>query len=27
MGRGRDNDIHIKHDSKVSRFHCRLFKR
>jgi predicted component of type VI protein secretion system len=27
IGRGRDNDIQIKNDSKVSRFHCRLFKR
>ena len=27
LGRGRDNDIQIKNDSKVSRFHCKLFKR
>jgi hypothetical protein len=27
IGRGRDNDIQIKNDSKVSRFHCRLFRR
>ncbi|MFN9938346.1 MAG: FHA domain-containing protein, partial [bacterium] len=27
IGRGRDNDIQIKNDSKVSRFHCKLFKR
>ncbi len=27
IGRGRDNDIQIKNDSKVSRFHCQLFRR
>lgn len=27
VGRGRDNDIQIKNDSKVSRFHCRLFRK
>ena len=27
IGRGRDNDIQIKNDSKVSRFHCKFFKR
>jgi hypothetical protein len=27
IGRGRDNDIQIKDDSKVSRFHCKLFRR
>lgn len=27
VGRGRDNDIQIRNDSKVSRFHCKLFKR
>jgi hypothetical protein len=27
IGRGRDNDIQIKDDSKVSRFHCKLYKR
>ncbi len=27
VGRGRDNDIQIKNDSKVSRFHCKLFRR
>ncbi len=27
IGRGRDNDLQIKDDSKVSRFHCRLFRR
>jgi len=27
IGRGRDNDIQIKNDSKVSRFHCKLFRR
>ncbi|MDP6932762.1 MAG: FHA domain-containing protein [Myxococcota bacterium] len=26
IGRGRDNDIQIKNDSKVSRFHCKLYK-
>lgn len=27
IGRGRDNDIKIQNDSKVSRFHCKLFRR
>jgi hypothetical protein len=27
IGRGRDNDIQIKNDSKVSRYHCRVFRR
>ena len=27
IGRGRDNDIQIKNDSKVSRYHCRIFRR
>lgn len=27
VGRGRDNDIQIKNDSKVSRFHCRLYRK
>lgn len=27
IGRGRDNDIQIKNDSKVSRFHCKLYRR
>jgi len=27
IGRGRDNDIQITNDSKVSRYHCRIFKR
>jgi hypothetical protein len=27
VGRGRDNDIQIKNDSKVSRYHCRVFRR
>ncbi len=27
IGRGRDNDIQIKNDSKVSRRHCRLFRK
>ena len=27
IGRGRDNDIQIKNDARVSRFHCRLFRR
>jgi len=27
IGRGRDNDIQIKNDSKVSRYHCKLFRR
>lgn len=27
IGRGRENDIQIKTDSKVSRYHCKLFRR
>lgn len=27
IGRGRENDIQIKNDSKVSRYHCKLFRR
>jgi hypothetical protein len=27
IGRGRDNDIQIKNDSKVSRFHCKLYRK
>jgi len=27
IGRGRDNDLQIKNDSKVSRFHCKLYRR
>lgn len=27
VGRGRDNDIQIKNDSKVSRYHCKVFRR
>ena len=27
IGRGRDNDIQITNDSKVSRYHCRIFRR
>ncbi|HJN75279.1 MAG TPA: FHA domain-containing protein [Myxococcota bacterium] len=27
IGRGRDNDIQIKNDSKVSRYHCKVFRR
>jgi hypothetical protein len=26
MGRGRDNTIQVKNDSKVSRYHCRVFR-
>ncbi len=26
IGRGRDNDVQIKNDSKVSRYHCRVFR-
>jgi len=26
LGRGRDNDVQIKNDSKVSRFHCRILR-
>lgn len=27
IGRGRDNDFQIKNDSKVSRYHCKIFRR
>ena len=27
MGRGRNNDIQIKNDGKISRYHCRIFRR
>lgn len=27
IGRGRDNHIQIKNDSKVSRYHCKVFRR
>jgi hypothetical protein len=27
IGRGRENDIQIKNDSKVSRYHCKIFLR
>jgi hypothetical protein len=27
IGRGRENDIQIKNDSKVSRYHCKIFRR
>jgi len=27
VGRGRDNDLQIKNDSKVSRFHCKICQR
>ena len=27
IGRGRDNDLQIKNDSKVSRFHCKVYRR
>ena len=27
VGRGRDNDLQIKNDSKVSRFHCKIYQR
>ncbi len=27
LGRGRDNDIQVKNDSKVSRYHCKLFRK
>lgn len=27
VGRGRDNDIQIKNDSKVSRYHCKVYRR
>ena len=26
-GRGRDNDVPVKNDSKVSRYHCKLYRR
>lgn len=27
LGRGRDNDIQVKNDSKVSRYHCKLYRK
>lgn len=27
LGRGRDNDVQVRNDSKVSRYHCKLYKR
>jgi hypothetical protein len=27
MGRGRNNDIQVKNDGKISRYHCRIFRR
>jgi hypothetical protein len=27
IGRGRDNDVQVKNDSKVSRYHCKLYRR
>ena len=27
LGRGRDNDVQVKNDSKVSRYHCKLYRR
>jgi hypothetical protein len=27
LGRGRDNTVQVKNDSKVSRYHCKVFKR
>ena len=27
LGRGRDNDVQVKNDSKVSRYHCKLNRR
>jgi hypothetical protein len=27
LGRGRDNDIQVKNDSKVSRYHCKIYSR
>jgi hypothetical protein len=27
LGRGRDNSVQVKNDSKVSRYHCKLFQR
>ena len=27
LGRGRDNDVQVKNDSKVSRYHCKLTRK
>jgi hypothetical protein len=27
LGRGRDNDVQVKNDSKESRYHCKLYRR
>ena len=27
LGRGRNNDIQIKNDGKISRYHCRIYRR
>lgn len=27
LGRGRDNSVQVKNDSKVSRYHCKLYRR
>ena len=27
LGRGRDNTVQVKNDSKVSRYHCKVFQR
>ena len=27
IGRGRDNDIQVRNDSKVSRYHCKVYRR
>jgi hypothetical protein len=27
IGRGRDNNVQVKNDSKVSRYHCRLYRK
>jgi hypothetical protein len=27
IGRGRDNDIQVRNDSKVSRYHCKIYRR
>ncbi|HHO50545.1 MAG TPA: FHA domain-containing protein [Deltaproteobacteria bacterium] len=27
LGRGRDNEVQVKNDSKVSRYHCKLYRR
>lgn len=27
LGRGRDNDVQVKNDSKVSRYHCKMYRR